>query len=81
MIIFGYSIHDSKSEVFHAPFFARLDTEAERMVRAAMEDPESMLLKYAGDFALYQVCMFDDESGKVTEINPRLVRQLAVYLD
>lgn len=60
-----YTIYDVKAEAYLAPFFARTDGEAIRMILNALEDPQTMLAKYPLDYKLVKVGTWDNQVGKV----------------
>lgn len=75
-----YSIRDSKAGIFLSPFPARSDVDAERTISASQNDPalrETPVFTHAPDFALYHIAYFDDESGSVEPVTPRLLATVA----
>lgn len=62
----AYSIRDSKSEVFHTPFFQKTHGEAERSFKKLTNDPSTDVNKYPEDFDLYYIGEYDDNTGKWT---------------
>lgn len=60
-----YSVRDLKSGSFGAPFAAPTDGSACRMIVSSMEDPKSMLSKFASDFELYRVGYFNEDNGAI----------------
>lgn len=61
-----YTVYDIKAEAYLAPFFARTDGEAVRMILSALEDPQTMLAKYPLDYKLVKIGSWDNQTGKVS---------------
>lgn len=64
-----YSLRDSKSEIFNAPFYKQTHGEAERDFRSLVNDDKSMVHKYPEDFDLYYLGDYDDNTGKVKPLD------------
>jgi hypothetical protein len=79
MIVRLYSIYDKKSENYSPLFPAPTPGAAERAIADQAHNPETQLAKWPGDFALYDMCVFDDETGFVTQDGqpPRLVVEVS----
>lgn len=60
-----YSIRDSKSEIFNAPFYKSTHGEAERDFTKLVNDDKSMLSQFPEDFDLYYLGVYDDNTGKI----------------
>jgi len=58
-----FSIYDSKAEAYNNPFYARNEATARRMFGAAAMDPNTDLHKFGGDFTLFMVGEFDEDTG------------------
>lgn len=67
-----YSCFDQVSHVYHGGMYLRTEAEAMRLFSASVLSDDFMR-DHASDFALYIVGSFDDEDGKITACNPRLV--------
>lgn len=65
MIRLMLSLRDSKAEVFLPPFFVPTVGVAYRQLQDELKRPDSELAKHAGDYSLYQVGTWDDETGEV----------------
>jgi len=68
-----YSIRDSKSECFTQPFFQHTAGEAERNFKTLVNDEKSTQNKYPEDFSLWEIGNYDDNTGKITPIEPHHV--------
>lgn len=58
-----YTIYDSKAEAYLRPFFAPTKGLAIRSVSDAVNNPQENLHKYAADYTLFEVGIFDDSTG------------------
>lgn len=60
-------VRDAKAEVFMRPWFANTAGMAIRAFTDEVnrDDKDNQLFKHPGDFALYEVGLFDDNEGKV----------------
>lgn len=61
----GFSIFDSKAEVYGPPFFAPAIGLAVRHFGDLCRDPNSALSKHPGDYRLFRIGEFDDSTGVV----------------
>lgn len=68
-----YTVCDTKAGIFEKPFCERNDETARRAFQMAVEAGDSILSKAPGDFSVYLVGYFDDESGEIAPIAPRVV--------
>jgi hypothetical protein len=64
-----YSLRDSKSEIFNAPFYKHTHGEAERDFKSLVNDEKSMVNKYPEDYDLYHLGEYDDNTGKITPLD------------
>lgn len=78
MIINIYSVKDSKAQTYGNPFYAVNNGTAIRSFEQAASDPSTTISQYPGDFALYQIGCFDDESGEITANLPQFVANAPV---
>jgi len=60
-----YAIHDIKAEAFLKPFFADADGLAIRMFQEAANDQDHGFCKYAEDYTLYRIGVWDEQNGVV----------------
>lgn len=63
MITYAYSVFDKKTGAFNAPFFARANGEAIRSFIDACSDSKHQFSRHAGDYELYCMASYDDETG------------------
>lgn len=59
-----YAIHDAKAKCFGQPFFMAQNGQAIRSFSDLVNDKQSMVSKHPGDFKLYCVGSYDDNSGE-----------------
>lgn len=71
-----FSVHDKAVNAFMSPFFAPTDAAAVRMLKDALNDPSSGFARHSGDYTLYCVGVFDDQSGVVAPQGPDRVIEL-----
>lgn len=73
MIFKMYAIYDSKTCYYHPPM---MNTNDEAMCRALLEQfmlKQSMITRFPVDYGLYCIGSFDDNSGKVVQIEPTFI--------
>jgi len=68
-----YSIKDIKTGIYDRPFFNANDIVAARQFRQAVNDPATMLSKYPQDFELWNIGEIDDDGGKITQTEKKVV--------
>lgn len=75
-----YSIFDSKAKIFNIPFYAANQAVALRMYSQAANSPDSMLGQYPEDYTLFELSVFDQETGREQEHpEPKNLGQPALY--
>lgn len=70
MVIWLYSIFDSKAKAFATPFFCSNDDVSVRMFARSVKDPQSMMFSNPEDFSLYRLGSFNHESGRLIMSDP-----------
>lgn len=60
-----YAVYDFKAECYGAPFLMQKDVLAQRAFGSLVNDPQSKVHQYPGDFKLYRIGTFDDTTGLV----------------
>lgn len=73
-----FSIYDSKAEAFLQPFFSQTTGTAIRSFESAANEVGHDFNKYAGDYTLFELGEFDQESGKTTSRESQLNLGLAM---
>lgn len=81
MILELYSIKDEKVGVFMQPAPVPHLVEMTRGIAQVMRDPNSKLSQYPGDYALYCIGKFDQDSGKliIDPSGPRFIAQISAF--
>lgn len=59
-----FTVHDSKAEAFIQPFFAQNTAIAIRMFGKACNEQETDFHQFAGDYTLFELGMFDQDTAK-----------------
>lgn len=59
-----FTVYDVKAEAFLVPFFMRSTGEALRAFEAAVNDPSSAFCRHPGDFTLFELGEFEDNTGQ-----------------
>ena len=70
-----FSIFDTKSRVYLAPFVARSAVDATRQISASFRDPqmrETPVGQHPDDFELFAVGGFDDETGEISPLQSKI---------
>lgn len=62
------SVFDMKARAFAAPFYVPAVLVGVRSFTAACRDPESLLFKFPGDYALFHLGSFDDLVGVFSQL-------------
>ena len=58
-----FCLYDTKAEIYHEPFYCRTVGEAERAVQMQVNDSSHHLSKFAEDYTLFEVGVFDTDKG------------------
>lgn len=59
-----FSVYDQKAEAYLEPFTAQTSGVAIRMFEQAANDQNHNFGKFAGDYTLFEVGVFDQDAGK-----------------
>lgn len=68
-----FSIQDNKTAFYHLPFFSPTHASGVRSFLQLAQDSNSLVSKYPGDFSLFHIGEFDDESGQLSASMPVFV--------
>lgn len=63
-----FSIYDSKAEAYMAPFFANTIGIALRNFELSATEGSHPFHQFPGDFTLFQIAEFDEQSGVITAL-------------
>lgn len=73
-----YSIYDVKADFFQPPVCFVDDDDCKRNLLAIFRNPETPLCQHADDFRVFDLGVFDDNSGElIVEFPPKFVTELA----
>ena len=64
-----YSVYDGKAQAFNQPFFMRTDGEVLRSFSEVVNEKGHQFNKHAGDYTLFQIGEFDEQSGMISPLN------------
>lgn len=77
-----FSVRDVVAGCYLAPFPARSEVDAKRQIAASFKDPQfqqTPVFQNPQDFRLMHLADFDDESGEITPVLPRLVAEMSEF--
>ena len=74
-----YSIFDRKAKAYLPPFYLRSLDEAKRAFAGIATDQSSMFWKFPEDFSLWQLGIFDDNTGEIQAAVDGPLDQALVY--
>lgn len=60
-----YTVYDSKAEAYKTPFFMQTKGLALRSWEDTVNDQQTTFYKHPGDFTLFEVGEYDDQTGEV----------------
>jgi len=70
-----FSIYDNKAKAFLPPWASHQTGMATRSFAQAVNDQQHKFYFSPGDYALYQLAEFDDETGKIENAKTDLITQ------
>lgn len=73
MKFFVYSVRDDVAGFFGGPFVDHSDEMAIRFFKYQMSRAEGLEHDFAGDFSLYRVGTFDNNTGEITAEIPTII--------
>lgn len=80
MVLTVFSIRDNKTSSFGKPFLDVHVGNVFRGIKAEIQRGEAFFAGYPDDFDLYQLCTFDDNSGKFVDMKePTFVKNLGDF--
>lgn len=76
-----FSVFDSKAKTFGLPFFQPNVELAVRGVTKLVNDQAQLIHEFPDDFILYEIGMYDDETGCITPLEPlKLIAPCKAYI-
>lgn len=79
MLLEIYSVYDTVSKSFTQPFYQVNEGVARRNIAAAVNNKEHNFNVAPGDYELYRVGKFDDQTGKMDPEHERIANLAAFY--
>lgn len=77
MILKLFSIYDSKAENFNQPFAMSAAGQAIRWFEELSQDTNSTISRFPNDFVLYEIGTFDNSTGNIVNLDPKINLGLA----
>lgn len=68
----AYAIYDGKAAAFNTPFFMATDALAIRAAQDTVRDKTTIFSRHPDDFVLYQVGVFNDQTGELLGYSPAI---------
>lgn len=65
-----FSINDSVSRIFLNPFTSTNQATALRDFRSVCVNPQTEIGRSPGDYTIYEIATFNDETGELTPTTP-----------
>lgn len=66
-----FAIRDTKTEMFHPPFYAHNEGHALRIIQDMAMSEGSQLGRHPSDYSISEIGSFDDHTGEVVGSIPR----------
>lgn len=76
-----YTVLDCKAASYSRPLVEDSDASAVRMIASVIRDGDNMMSRYPGDYSLWCIGEWDDQSGELTAHKPLLVRSVGDIAD
>lgn len=73
-----FSVHDQKAEAFIQPFYAPNVAMAIRMFSTAANDPSTQFAQNPGDYTLFEIGRFDQDTGEILSAGTPINHGLAI---
>lgn len=70
-----YAIFDVKAGNYATPFFMQRDAMADRAFSDLVNDARSTINKHPGDYSLFKIAVFDDNSSEIKSCKPEQIVQ------
>jgi len=65
MKLLAYSLRDMKADQYHAPFFVPSRVHATRLLEQLVQNRDSEVGRYTGDFTLYEIGELETSTGSL----------------
>ena len=73
--IIGYSLYDTKAEIYDTPVFFLKEAQAERWFQQLCHAGEGRFQLFKNDMELHRIAYFDLEKGNMKQDEPKLITQ------
>lgn len=73
MKILAFAVYDRAAQAYSAPFYQHTRGLGERMFADLVVDPQSQVSKHPGDYELFCVGEFDNETGELSSADKPLL--------
>lgn len=77
MIMYGYSVLDKAADAYMPLFFLPARGLAMRSFADAVNDPKHQFNTHPGDYVLFEMCKFDDQTGACVPVAEKPIRLAA----
>lgn len=67
-----FCVYDSKMEAYMQPFFLQTKGAALRAWADTVNDPKTQFNKHPGDFTLFEIGEYNDETGTLTNFTAKI---------
>lgn len=81
MIINVFAVYDSAVSAYTQPFYSHTNGSALRAFADHVNDTSSAPNKHPGDFSLFHLGTFNDETGELTPVKPNRIGTATEYLN
>ncbi len=78
MQIQAFAIYDTKADAYLQPFFTNNKHTALRMFGDLVNDPNHQFAKHAGDYVLFQIGSYNDQTGTLEKLSANINLGLAL---
>lgn len=76
-----YSVYDKKVGAYKRPFNGTSLVDVTRSIEQEVKNPESLLSRYPGDFALYKLGSFDEIEGIFIQSKPEHLAEISAFIN
>lgn len=81
MLLIACAVRDAAVDAYMRPFFVPTVGMAVRSFQDEVKNPDSPMAKHPGDYELFQLGVFDEESGKFENaVAPRSLARASDYV-
>lgn len=82
MVLKAYAVFDVKAGNYSPPWFLLSDGIAHRTFSDLVNDPKTTIARHPGDYSLFAVGSYDDDSAQFTSQKPvQIVQAISLYVD